>query len=50
MPAQTSSNPAAVGSPNAAHGVSATIVLALVAIFALHYLGFRFVVAAGVGR
>ena len=39
-----------LGSFHAAHGVAATIALGLFLIFGLHLLGFRFVVAAGVGR
>lgn len=35
---------------HAAHGVAGLIVLSLITIFTLHLLGFRFVVAAGVGR
>ena len=39
-----------LGSLHAAHGVAGTILLGLLIVFGLHMLGFRFVVAAGVGR
>ncbi len=35
---------------HAAHGMAGVIVASLGLIFLLHFLGFRFVVAAGVGR
>lgn len=35
---------------HAAHGVAGLILLALAVIFGAHFLGFRFVAAAGVGR
>ena len=38
------------GGFHAAHGVAAVIVLGLAVVFGLHLLGFRFAVAAGVGR
>lgn len=50
MPAQTSPSSAPVGNFHAGHGVAATILIGLAMIFGLHMLGFRFVVAAGVGR
>lgn len=40
----------ALGSFHAAHGVAGAILLGLLLVFGLHLLGFRFVVAAGVGR
>ena len=38
------------GQFHAAHGVAATILIGLALIFGLHFLGFRFAIAAGVGR
>lgn len=50
MPAQGSQTPLVTDSIHAAHGVAGLIVASLALIFLLHFLGFRFVVAAGVGR
>lgn len=38
------------GNFHAAHGVAGAILIGLLLAFGLHFLGFRFVVAAGVGR
>jgi hypothetical protein len=45
MPTQVN----ATDSVHAAHGVAGMIIVSLVVIFAMHFLGFRFVVAAGAG-
>lgn len=50
MPPQTSPSSAALPTFHAGHGVAVTIILGLAMIYGLHFLGFRFVVAAGVGR
>jgi hypothetical protein len=38
-----------LGAIHAAHGMAGVIIGALAFVFIMHYLGFRFVVAAGVG-
>lgn len=50
MPAQTNPTSAPLSQYHAGHGVAVTILLGLAIVFGLHLLGFRFVVAAGVGR
>lgn len=39
-----------VSTPHAAHGVAGAIILSLALVGALYFMGFRFMVAAGVGR
>lgn len=50
MPGPVSDTPQTTMQFHSAHGVAGVIVASLIVIFTLHYLGFRFVVAAGVGR